>query len=492
MADIAVSIPHGGGSIKESSNIRSNNAKSAFTYCWLGGTATTGPDNNLFISVRLQQNPNFAVIDLYTYNLRDYSTHGKVTKRSRIYGLGGQAFSNNTSDFKDRMINIERINSTTALLKIPYTEDESTYYVIEVDESTYDCGVYVFEETAGGLYQTTNSDPGNAAASCHLFMQRVEDNVVITHDQDGNTRGYLNQRVWNSSAKTLTKTRVASSDGGSSYLDIDNFSSAYGAQYLPTYGINSGGGTAINPATWSTAASSSSPYISAVEGRDGKWHFRFTQNGSTSWSSLRYPSYYCFTYIPSSTGGDLATSGFSQSWGLTGGFTPASNNSGYGNLANNNGSFGVFLPINVVPSAVSNASTNYPQFYMKSWAEIGGYSMIVHEDGTANTEMNYENSVSGNSTWRGKQAVWLDSNHFFVHTNTNINSYWTGNSQYQKYFVNQYIDETYTDNQSNGNIASSYAWQTMASNAGSQWTKIDDYTLTCQGFNYIHNIWAPE
>lgn len=493
MADIAVSIPHGGGSIRESSNIRSSNAKSAFTYCWLGGTATTGPDNNLFISVRLQENPNFAVIDLYTYNLRDYSSHGKVTKRSRLYGLSGDAMTTGTSDFKDRMINIEKINNTTALLKIPFSTSKSTYYVIEVDESTYDCGIYVFEETAGGLYQYSSIDPGHPATSADLFMQRVEDNVVITHDQDATTSAFLNQRVWDSSAKTLTRTRVASS--GAANLDLNNFAQTQGAQYLPTYGTNSGNGTAMY-AYWGLSNQSSPTYISAVEGKDGKWHFRFANNGSSNRQYIKQPKDYCITYIPSSMGGDLATSGWSQSWGLTGGFLEQNHNSGAGTSGlDNGGCFGIFLPINVEASAVYSANTNYPQFYIKSWVEMGGYNMVVHEDGTANTAMNYRDSITGNGNWRPKQAVWLDSNHFFVHvcSNASNNSYWTGNSSYQQYFVNQYIDETYTSVESNGNIGSNQSYQTMgANNSGSQWTKIDDYTLTCNGFNFIHNIWAPE
>ena len=55
MADISVSVPHGGGDIKSESDSRNPTGKVAMAYCWLGGTATTGPDNNLFISVRLQQ-----------------------------------------------------------------------------------------------------------------------------------------------------------------------------------------------------------------------------------------------------------------------------------------------------------------------------------------------------------------------------------------------------------------------------------------------------
>jgi hypothetical protein len=484
MTDIAVSIPHGGGSIKTKEQLRNQHQRHAFAYCWLGGTATTGPDNNLFMSVRLQMDPNFAVVDLYTYNLRDTSTHGKVTKRSRLYALGGEAFNNNTNSFDERQINIERVNSTTALLKIPYSTSKSTCYVLEVDESTYDCGVYVFEETAGGLYNYNSAMSTQPYGQQDLFMQQVEDNVVITHEQDGNSGAFLCQRVWDPSAKTLTKTKVACHNGNSGSLDIHNLGST---RYLPTYGTNSGSGESTY-IQWGTTSGSSPRYINAVEGRDGKWHFRCTIQGSSNFGSIYRPNDWCVTYIPTSMGGDLATSGWSQSWGATGGF---SNNDNYGYLNNRNGRFGVFLPIDVEPSAVSNANANSPEFYMKSWAEIGGSSMIVHVDGNPNTEMNYHSSQTSTSSWAPKQAVWTDSNHFFVHSTSNKDSYW-GERNYQKWFLNQYVDETYTANQGYGNLGGSFDYNNMASNAGSQWTKIDDYTLTCNGFNYINNIWAPE
>ena len=186
MADIAVSIPHGGGEIRSESQLRSGTIQHAFAHTWLGGTATTGPDNNLFISVRLQKDPDFAVIDLFTQNLRNTS-QGKTLKRSRIYALGGNAFSTNTSNFEERLINITRVNSTTALLKIPYNTSTSTYYVLEVDESTYDISVYDFEEYNGGLYNYSSTSANYPYAACHLFMKNVEDNAVVTGDQDGNS-----------------------------------------------------------------------------------------------------------------------------------------------------------------------------------------------------------------------------------------------------------------------------------------------------------------
>ena len=489
MADIAVSIPHGGGTIRTESNMRSGTIQHSFAHCWLGGTATTGPDNNLFISVRLQADPDFAVIDLFTQNLRDTS-QGKSLKRSRIYSLGGDAFSTNTNNLQERMLNITRVNSTTALLKIPYNENYSTYYVLEIDESTYDCGVYSFEETQGGLYSYNGTSAYQPYAACHLFMKNVEDNVVVTGDQDQNSGYYLNQRVWDSTAKTLTRTRVASSHG--SGLGLSNFSSQ---KRFPKYGSSNTGSNGVNfynDYCYFGQQSGSQPvYVNCVEGRDGKIYFRATTYGTSNWSVYN-PSNFALTYIPTSMGGDLATTGYSQSWGITGGFLDYSSNQ-YGSLSSGQGRYGTFLPIEVVESGDTSKDTNFPCFYMKSFVEIGGYNFKVHVDGTAGTEMSYHSSQTGNSSWVPKQATWLDSNHFFVHSVTNYSSYfaYNGNS-YQRWYVNQYIDESYSENQGYGSLGGSNDYNNMASNAGNQWTKVDDYTLTCQGFNHLLNIWAPE
>tara|TARA_B100001094_G_scaffold103404_1_gene99680 strand:- start:3195 stop:4661 length:1467 start_codon:yes stop_codon:yes gene_type:complete len=488
MADIAVSIPHGGGTIRTENNLRNDNIDHAFAHSWLGGTATTGPDNNLFISVRLQQDPDFAVIDLFTQNLRNTS-QGKSLKRSRIYSLGGNAFNTNTNNFSERMINITRVNSTTALLKIPHSTSKSTYYVLEVNESTYDISVYTFEESNGGLYDYSNTSAYYPYSACHLFMKNVEDNVIVTGDQDGNSNYFLHQRVWDSTAKTLTSKRVASADG--SGLDISNFS---GQKRFPRYGSSNTGNSSDdfrNDYCRVGNTNGSQPvYINCVEGRDGKIHFRSTENGTSNYN-VYYPENFALTYIPTSMGGDLATSGYSQSWGITGGFLDY-NSYQYGSLTSNQGRYGIFLPIEVVESGDTSKDTNFPCFYMKSFVEIGGYNFKVHVDGTAGTEMNYTTSQVGNSSWAAKQATWLDSNHFFVHSNTSFSSYWAGRgSSYQRWYVNQYIDESYSENQGYGQFSGN-DYNNMASNAGNQWTKVDDYTLTCQGFNHLLNIWAPE
>ena len=483
MADIAVSVPHGGGTIRDTNHLRNSSSSHGYTYCWLGGTATTGPDNNLYISVRLQRDPDFAIIDLYTYNLRDTSTHGKVSLRSRIYGLGGEAFNNNTDDFERRRINIERLNSTTALLKIPYSTSQSTYYVLEVDESTYDCTVYHFEETNGGLYNYTSASHGDAYIQCHMYMQQVEENIVVTNEQHANSKMTLCTRQWDPSAKTLTRIRVASSS--MSFCDIENFQSA---RYIPNYGNGHPDGNNIYP-YWGQSNGTSPTYITGVEGRDGKWHFRCTTNGSGSFSSINNPAAWCLTYIPTSMGGDMASGSgsYSQSWGMTGGFTGGTNGSNTDGTAK----LGVFLPIDVEDSTVNNKHASFPSFYMKSWIEIGAATMIVHVDGTQNTQMYYNSAINDNSNWRSKQAVWLDSNHFFVHSSSNASSYWAHHNSYQKWFVNQYVDETYTNNEGYGDIGNGQTYNSMV-NGGSQWKKIDDYTLTCNGFNNIQNIWAPE
>ena len=483
MADISVSVPHGGGEIRSESNTRNSSGNVAMAYCWLGGTATTGPDNNLFISVRLQQDPDFAIVDLWTQNIRS-TTQGRSVKRSRIYGLGGNAMGSNTNNLHERSINIERLNSTTALLKIPYENYQSTYYVLEVDESTYDCGVYTFDDGKnGGLYNYSGPNHNNSYVQQDMFMQRVEDNVVVCND--GQSQSYLTQRVWDPSAKTLTATRVAGSNANNA--DIVNFNSDQGQLRVPLYGQNSGSPSAFY-AYWSVNPSSPR-YIVSVQGRDGKWYFRTGTTGSSSFSSMYNPNAYAFVYIPTSMGGDLATSGWSQSWGIAGGFK----SNQYGNLTNYGGRFGGFLPIDVVDNAATKTTPmyNFPSFYIKSYAEMGGYSMAVHVDGNQNTEMNYHSSTTGNSNWGFKQASWLDSNHFFVHGSSYYSNYWS-NTGYDRWFVNQYVDESYTNNEGYGTFTGNQAYNNRASNGSAQWTKIDDYTLTCQGFNGIKQIWAPE
>ena len=485
MADISVSVPHGGGQIRSESDSRSSSGYVAMAYCWLGGTSTTGPDNNLFISVRLQQDPDFAIVDLWTQNIRS-TTHGRSGKRSRIYGLGGNAMSLNTNNLHERSINMERINSTTALLKVPYDSQQSTYYVLEVDESTYDCGIYTFDDGKnGGLYNYSGPNHSQSYVQQDMFMQRVEDNVVVCNDQYSTSNSFLTQRVWDPTAKTLTATRICSSQG--SQNDINNFNSNQGQIRVPTYGQNSGSPSQFS-LQWSVSGSSPR-YITSSQGRDGKWYFRVTNTGSSAFSSIYNAHAWAITYIPTSMGGDLATSNWSQSWGITGGFKSAQ----YGNLTNNTGRFGGFLPIDVEDNATTKTSPmyNYPSFYMKSYIEVGAYSMIVHVDGTQNTEMNYHSSVSGNTNWGFKQALWLDSNHFFVHGTSNYASYWS-NQGYDRWFVNQYVDESYTNNEGYGTFTGNQSFNNRASNGSAQWTKIDDYTLTCQGFNGIKQIWAPE
>ena len=302
MAEISASVPFGGGTIQDST-MNSNSMYKSYAYTWLGGS-----NDKLCISVRLQKDPDFAVIDLFTQNLRN-SSQGKTLKRSRIYALGGNAFSTNTDNLEERPINITRVNSTTALLKIPYNTSLSTYYVLEVDESTYDISVYDFEEPAGGLYSYSSTSARYAYTACHLFMKNVEDNVVVTGDQHGNSAFYLNQRVWDSTAKTLTGTRVASSSG--SGLNLSNFS---GYRRFPKYG-SANTGSSTND-FWNAYVrigenSGSSPvYIHCVEGRDGKIHFRSTANGNSSWNVYN-PEKFALTYIPTSMGGDLATTGYS-------------------------------------------------------------------------------------------------------------------------------------------------------------------------------------
>jgi hypothetical protein len=196
-------------------------------------------------------------------------------------------------------------------------------------------------------------------------------------------------------------------------------------------------------------------------------------------------------------GGNNATSGRSESWGL---LTGLDNNEG---LDNNQSRFGSFLPVNVKEATTANgahsnvnsqhiSSSGCPTFHAETYIELGHSQMLVHMDGVPQTKMWYTTSYQDTSSnARCKWASWLDSNHFAIHahSNTSSDSFCNENSN-NKISIIQYVDENYVVHQGSAGFQSQY--NNQASSGSAQWTKVDDYTLTCNGFNFIQNIWAPE
>ena len=176
------------------------------------------------MTVRLQRDPDLAIIDVWTQVMRDRLTQNRTLVRSQIYSLGGEAFSQAASNFHTRCIRVERLNSTTALLKIPYSNYYCTYYVLEVAEDTGIVTHYSFDETdrynQGGLYNLT-PNAYEPVRGTQLFMKNVEDNVMVTYEQQYNSGASLNQKVWDPVGKTLSQTTVASDNRN--YVDIRNF-----------------------------------------------------------------------------------------------------------------------------------------------------------------------------------------------------------------------------------------------------------------------------
>jgi hypothetical protein len=114
--------------------------------------------------------------------------------------------------------------------------------------------------------------------------------------------------------------------------------------------------------------------------------------------------------------------------------------------------------------------------------------MIVHTEGTQNTEMFYDASdTSLSSNGRAVDAEWLDSNHFFVSRIDNANSSnYVNNSTI---LVQQYVDENYTVQIDR--IAANQL-RTFPNNQGAGWFKIDDYTVYSNSYRYPVGFWAPE
>ena len=505
MAEISATVPFGGGTIQSTPG-RQNYMNNAYAYTWLGGS-----NDKLCISVRLQKDPSYAIID--TYEVGDFRTESvqgtsiDTLLKSKLNAFTGAdsftaASATGSYGLDQRIIRMCRINSTTALLKIPYDESYSDYIVLEVDQSTGEATPYVFNGssaatgTSAGFYGYRGSNSNDATVGAQMLMQPVEDNVVITYEQNGNSTR-LCQKVWDPSAKTLTSTVVAANSR--TYADIDNFKTPYPEQ-LGEGGEQSG----ARYYEIGDTNQSQPRYISTVEGRDGKWYFRqCTQGGSSrSYDNIEYPEDIAFVYIPTSMGGDLATSGTSQSWGFVSGFgNNSTNQTGgeqwsteekrYGSLTNGMGRTGVFLPLNVVPATNASKPTTFPSFYMKSWIEVGFNRCKVITNGVQGTEVLYDPSdTSTGSNPRTRQAMWLNSNHFFVYSSpTASNGNWqSAGSSYQRVTVVQYVDETYMIRELNTDMGSSnYAHFTGMAN---QFQQLDEGTIITTAFKEFSTIFA--
>ena len=445
------------------------------------------------MQVRLQRDPDFAIIDIFTKTLRSNSNASPQLVRSQVYALGGTAFSTNVDDnFEWRSINLERLNSTTAVLRVPYNYQSSTLYVIEVDESTGICTTYV-EEITGGI-SSLNTDAPTPMRGYNLFMKNVEDNVLVFNSVYYNSGTYLRQAVWDPVAKNLDTKTVASNNGNN--LSLSNFQ---GQRYVTNYqpsGNDAGiGRNSQSNQYWGNSNINQGGYIFAVQGRDGKWYFRECRSHSTNYSSISGMTSYAFVYIPTSLGGDLATSGYSQSWGILGGL-----NSSEG-LDNQQARFGSFLPLNVKECTTANGAHSsvdyqhnyqFPTFHADSYIELGHSQMLVHIDGAPQTKMFYSSGYGDTSSnGRCKWASWLDSNHFAIHGHQNTSSSNYSNHSNDNYVrVVQYVDENYV--QSEGAVHMQYLYNNQSNNQSAQWTKVDDYTVVGSGFNNITHFWAPE
>ena len=496
---IDISIPYNGGTIGSvaETSLGSGNGNH---FTWIGGN-----NGRKFVSVRVQSNPNFMVVNVFEVDdLRSAS--------QQITTLYSEAIPENpASGAYNRHLRMCRINSNTVFVKSygGVNTNASKHYVIEVDESDNSVTLHDVTDSSltspvgyhqyfnGGLYDHTGESAHTYARGVHqLFMQQINENKIVTYEATEHTWGkyIFVQRTWDPVAKRIDLQMITPSEHSSHLLGVldptpfgnGTTSTSYKIVYDPN--SNNPSTMTISHPVLHGAQNGSQPsnyerngynaWLNCVEGRDGKLHFslgRATTN--TNWSQ-EFASVddnrYVITYDPSD-----------DSWTTTSRFQ-ASNY----DLNNGRNDMGIWLPLNTVKSKDHHpaGSGNYDdkQLHAKTWITIGAKSAKVlgYEEGSEIVISN-----SNNSHDDAFQAMWLDEDHFIVFwaraTDNNI----VKQKDNVKYSVVRYYDEHFMESVSEGTInADSY----LSYMGQSMFRKVDDYTLVSDCFSRVVSFWAPE
>ena len=496
---IDISIPYNGGTIGSvAENDLGQGNGNHFT--WIGGN-----NGRKFVSVRIQSNPNFMIVNvLEVDDLRSAS--------QQITTLYSEAIPENpASSAYNRHLRLCRISSNAVFVKI-YGQvgvGGSKHYVIEVDETDNSVTLHDVTETAttspagyqhylnGGLYDYTGDAAHRTGRGVHqLFMQQINDNKIVTYEATNHSWSKYNfvQRTWDPVTKTMSLQLITPSDYDSHLLNVLDPTPFGNGTNNVSYNIvndpNSNSPQSIdigNPilhgqqtgyvsTNWENQGYVS--WLNCVEGRDGKLHFSLGRGTSnTSWTS-RFTSVndqrYVITYDPSD-----------DSWTTTSRYQQSNYN-----LNNGRNEMGIWLPLNTVKSKDHHpaGSSNYDdkQCHAKSWITIGAKSAKVlgYEEGS---EIIISNS--NNSHDEAFQAMWLDEDHFIVFYAYAVDDNVVRKTNNVKYTVVRYYDEHFMESVSEGTInADSY----LSYMGQSMFRKVDDYTLVSDCFSRVVSFWAPE
>lgn len=528
-----ITVPYNGGTI---GSVTGNAQAQGYGnhYTWIGGN-----NGKKFVSVRIQNNPDFFVVNVFEVDDLQSSDMQITTLSSEAFP---ETASSNSYTTHIRMC---RLNATTAFLKVITANSGSKNYVIEVDETdnsvTLHDATFTNQPTRtiangsvltdayygynyGGIYDYTGSslETGGRTPAA-LFVHQIKENAIVSmeHNSFQHFGGYtFVEKTWDPSTKVLFSRRIVTGNGqnngsynntannalhqdldaGGTRLDHYYVNGSSSQEMKIFYEANGGGthhiysmfpratlhGVANDRPDSSYSGNGYNSYVNVVEGRDGKLHFSYCYSTNTNWqsefNSQTDNSWYCVTYAPDT-----------DYWTLTG------RRWNYGHsLGNGRDDMNIWLPLNTVNAKdyatqegkLSQGDIDLipdDQLYALTWIRVGAKSVKVvgKEQGSEIVISN-----SSNSNDEAVQAMWLDEDHFIVFYIDNMSNNNTCNVQNNfKYSVVRYYDEHYMETVSEGSINPSEYWGYPGQ---PPFRKVDDYTLVSDAFDKVITFWAPE
>lgn len=515
MSLIDIDIPFNSGSVGSITEAALFN-NDGFGYCWVGGN-----NNNKFISVRLQSNPNFA--HFHVFEVDDIKASAPV-----FTDLGGMTHSlsldNNQEQHPIKMV---RVNSTTAYMRLFTGGATSKHLVLEIDES--DNSVVVTDVTPadsnyqGGMTLSEGYGHKQGRAMYEEFMYPLKDNsiVMFAKNYPRDIASYFFLQVdWDPATKTINQ-KIVLHGGGINNPELREVPNLAG-QYLTvcsdgtgnTEGMNTGANLVGTNSSRNDMHSNSYPYsvdesvlnqrntawIQTCESRDGNSiHFAMigmrksrTTSPMSSMTDDMDDCRYVVTYKK-----DV------NDWNITSRNTTT--NIGNGIISNRGA---CWLPLNTVASStISNDSEVDTQDHALSWLAIGAHEMQVCGQETGgrlsvvdNSKLSTEdNAYLPDYLSQALQAFWLNDDHFMViwiphaaYSANLMNNQDNKNSQSTHYSIIKYIDENVAEVVSHGPVTGKSDSPDMSFADYMIFTKMDAFTFFSDKFARPITISAPE
>ncbi len=503
----SINIPYQSGSVGSItySSLYNNEGNH---YVWVGGN-----NGRKFISVRLQSSPNFAFVDTLEISSM---TDADPTFTS----LYTRAESESFAAYKNNHINLCKVNSTTALLKIftnSPTANGSSFYILEIDES--DDSISITNVTSsnsayqrGGMYDRTGQSAStNGRGRQHKYMMHLKDNNIVTLECIGsetsqNSYGgyHFVHRIWDPVNRTLTNNTVCTGNkDDSTNRDYSDFNTDW---KVPSDSSGTGSTSTQNQdvpvlhghnqnITNSYFSQGCHFHLSQTFSRDGNQvHFLMqlrpgnatssTDDGHQNRTSIdNYSSqYYVITYIKDT-----------DTWTITSKRFTSFNPPGY---------YGVWLPINTELASDFNPGQagNFKSHQQHATTWLACDARYVRVCGVNNggqisivdTAVASSHRADGNS--EAYEAYWLDEVHFVIVWVKREDADYVGNvNDSMHYTICKYTDENVIDVVSSGrlNDSSIQPSHMSYSGCGPILNKVDDFTYISNQFSHYVCLHAP-